>query len=85
MPKPSCRHNSGKAAASAKDAELAEVPSTGEALETAQDGALGLTTATAAQVVEVTKELFPKGTDGLDQAEVLKAVFLHLKRRNAGG
>jgi hypothetical protein len=47
--------------------------------------ALGLTTATAAQVVEVTKELFPQGTDGLDQAEVLRAVFLHLKRRNSAG
>jgi hypothetical protein len=46
---------------------------------------LGLTTATAAQVVEVTKQLFPQGTDGLDQAEVLRAVFLHLKRQNAGG
>ena len=45
---------------------------------------LGLTTATAAQVVEVTKELFPKGTDGLDQGEVLRAVFLHLNRRNSG-
>lgn len=46
--------------------------------------ALGLTTATAAQVVEVTKELFPKGTDDLDQGEVLRAVFLHLKRQNRG-
>lgn len=43
---------------------------------------LGLTTATAAHVVEVTKELFPQGTERLDQAEVLRAVFLHLKRRN---
>jgi hypothetical protein len=47
--------------------------------------ALGLTTATAAQVVKVTGELFPQGTKGLDQAEVLRAVFLHLKRRNQGG
>ena len=47
--------------------------------------ALGLTTATAAQVVKVTGELFPQGTKGLDQAEVLRAVFLHLKRQNAGG
>ncbi len=47
--------------------------------------ALGLTTATAAQVVKVTKELFPQGTTGMDQAEVLRAVFLHLKRRNQGG
>jgi hypothetical protein len=47
--------------------------------------ALGLTTATAAQVLKVTEELFPQGTKGLDQAEVLRAVFLHLKRRNAAG
>src|SRR4051812_45864879 len=42
--------------------------------------ALGLTTATAAQVLQVTEELFPQGTKGLDQAEVLRAVFLHLRR-----
>ena len=47
--------------------------------------ALGLTTATAAQVLKVTEELFPQGTNGLDQADVLKAVFLHLKRQNQGG
>ena len=47
--------------------------------------ALGLTTATVAQVHEVAKELFPDGTDKLDQAEVLRAVFLHLKRRNSAG
>jgi hypothetical protein len=47
--------------------------------------ALGLTTATAAQVLKVTEELFPQGTKGLDQAEVLRAVFLHLKRQNQGG
>jgi hypothetical protein len=46
--------------------------------------ALGLTTATAAQVVEVTKQLFPQGANGMDQAEVLRAVFLHLKGGNAG-
>jgi hypothetical protein len=47
--------------------------------------ALGLTTATAAQVQKVTGELFPQGTNGMDQAEVLRAVFLHLKRQNQGG
>jgi hypothetical protein len=47
--------------------------------------ALGLTTATAAQVVEVTEQLFPQGTTGIDQAEVLRAVFLRVKRRNQGG
>ena len=46
--------------------------------------ALGLTTATGAQVERVTKELFPKGTTGLDQGEVLRAVFLHLKRKERG-
>jgi hypothetical protein len=43
--------------------------------------ALGLTTATAAQVEAVARALFPKGTAGLDQAEILRAVFLRLKRR----
>jgi hypothetical protein len=46
--------------------------------------ALGLTTATAAQVEQVTKELFPNGTEDLDRGEVLKAVFLHLRRQNPG-
>jgi hypothetical protein len=45
---------------------------------------LGLTTATGVQVEQVTKELFPNGTNGLDQGEVLRAVFLHLKRKNSG-
>jgi hypothetical protein len=45
--------------------------------------ALGLTTATAAQVQKVTQELYPEGTEGIDQGEVLKAVFLHLKRKNS--
>src|SRR5271157_1919045 len=44
---------------------------------------LGLTTATAAQVQKVTQELYPKGTEGIDQGEVLRAVFLHLKRQNS--
>jgi hypothetical protein len=46
--------------------------------------ALGLTTTTAAEVLKVTGELFPQGTAGMDQAEVLRAVFLHLKRQNQG-
>jgi hypothetical protein len=45
--------------------------------------ALGLTTATAAQVQRVTQELYPKGTEGIDQGEVLRAVFLCLKRQNS--
>jgi hypothetical protein len=45
---------------------------------------LGLTTATAAQVEQTTKDLFPNGTSGIIQSEVLRAVFLHLKRNNSG-
>jgi hypothetical protein len=45
--------------------------------------ALGLTTTTAAQIEKVTKELFPNGTGGIIQSEVLRAVFLHLKRNNS--
>ena len=45
--------------------------------------ALGLTTATGAQVERVTKELYPNGTTGIDQGEVLRAVFLHLRRQNS--
>ncbi len=44
--------------------------------------ALGLTTATAAQAQRVTEELYPNSAAGLDQGEVLRAVFLHLKRQN---
>jgi hypothetical protein len=44
--------------------------------------ALGLATATAAQVDRTTKELFPQGTEGINQSEVLRVVFLHLKKRN---
>lgn len=46
---------------------------------------LGHTTATAAQVEEVTQELFPQGTGGIDQSEVLRAVFLELRRRYSAG
>ncbi len=44
---------------------------------------LGLATATAAEVQRVTRQLFPRGTEGIDQGEVLRAVFLHLKRKNS--
>jgi hypothetical protein len=44
----------------------------------------GWTIATAAQIERITKELFPNGTGGIIQSEVLRAVFLHLKRKNSG-
>mgnify|MGYP001090706933 CR=1 FL=1 len=40
--------------------------------------------ATAAEVGLVTKELFPAGTAGLEQAEVLRAVVMKVKRRDSG-
>jgi hypothetical protein len=45
---------------------------------------LGLTTATASKVEDAMKELFPQGTAETDQAEVIRAVFVHLKRRDSG-
>lgn len=47
--------------------------------------ALGLTTATATQVEQVIRELYPNGTAGIDQGVVLKAVFLEIRRRNSSG
>lgn len=43
---------------------------------------LGLTTATAAEVESVTREVYPQGTAGIDQGEVLRAVFLHIRSKN---
>ena len=45
--------------------------------------ALGLA-ASEKQVAEAVKHVFPKGVANVDQAEVLKAVFLFLKRQNSG-
>ena len=47
--------------------------------------ALGMTTATAAQVEHITHELYPQGTAGLDRGQVLRAVFLEIRRRNSSG
>jgi hypothetical protein len=43
---------------------------------------LGMVTATAARVAEAVGELFPQGTGTTDPAEVIRAVFLHLRRKN---
>jgi predicted DNA-binding transcriptional regulator AlpA len=45
---------------------------------------LGLTTVTAAEVGQAVTELFGGRTSGKDEGEVIRAVFLHLKRRNTG-
>ena len=44
--------------------------------------ALGLATATAAQVADAVKELYPRGIPEAASGEVMRAVFLHLRRRN---
>ena len=43
---------------------------------------LGLTTATNLEVASVVKELFPKGVNNESRGQVLRAVFLKLKRRD---
>jgi hypothetical protein len=45
--------------------------------------ALGLTTVTAAQVEAVVSARYNAGTEGVDQVEIIRAVFLDLKRQNS--
>lgn len=46
--------------------------------------ALGLVTVTATQVAEAVKEFFPKGTSAVESGEVIRAIFVHLHRKNSG-
>jgi len=46
--------------------------------------ALGLATVTTSQVGEAVRELFPKGTSGVEPGEVIRAVFVYLHRKNSG-
>jgi hypothetical protein len=45
--------------------------------------ALGLMTVTGIQVAAAAKELYPNGVDGIDEGEVLRAVFLAIKCRDS--
>jgi hypothetical protein len=47
--------------------------------------ALGLASATADQVDAALKALYPTGTDNVDRADLLREVFLFLKRQNPAG
>ena len=47
--------------------------------------ALGLASATSDQVDAALKALYPTGTDNVDQADLLREVFLFLKRQNSAG
>jgi hypothetical protein len=46
---------------------------------------LGLASVTAAQAGTAVREVFPHGAAGVDPAEVVRAVFLHLRRSASGG
>ena len=41
--------------------------------------------ATIAQVEPLLKELFPNGTDGVDPGEVIRAIFLRIRRQDSAG
>ena len=45
--------------------------------------ALGLTSVNDQQVDDVIRDLFPDGTTDLQQAEVIRAVFVHIQRQNS--
>ena len=45
---------------------------------------LGLANVTVAEVGATVKELYPNGTAEANQADVVRAVFLHLRRKNSG-
>lgn len=47
--------------------------------------ALGLASVTPAEVQAAVAELFPQGFSGIDQGEVIRAVFLRLKRHAPAG
>ena len=44
---------------------------------------LGLSSVTNDQVAAVLKEAFPNGTTGVDQSEVIRTVFVRIKRQNS--
>jgi hypothetical protein len=43
---------------------------------------LGIASVTAADIAKALKEIFPSGVENQDDGEILRAVFLHLKRKN---
>ena len=43
---------------------------------------LGIASVMAADIAKCLKEIFPSGIENMDHGEILRAVFLHLKRKN---
>jgi hypothetical protein len=39
---------------------------------------------TTAQVTAAVKELYPQGTVAVDEDKVIRAIFLHLRRKDSG-
>jgi hypothetical protein len=46
---------------------------------------LGMSSVTTAQVSEALRELFTQGRKGVDEAQVIRALFLHLRGRKSAG
>lgn len=44
---------------------------------------LGITTATTSQVASAVEEAFPNGTNGVDPGEIIRVVFLSIRRQNS--
>jgi hypothetical protein len=46
--------------------------------------ALGLSSVTPGQVGEALKELFPEGRKGMEESQVIRSLFLHMRGRKSG-
>lgn len=68
----------------ASDERCGGIPTSDSKHDDLLDGlkGLGLVNVTGEQVSQAVKELFPMGEQATDQGEVLRAVFLHLRRQN---
>ncbi len=72
LPKPKTGRSKSKSKKSSPHAALIEVLR-----------GLGLPTVSDAQVEDAIAAVFPAGTDGVDQSELIRAVFLHIQRHNS--
>ena len=63
----------------------ASPPVSGPLRQDIADGlkALGLVAVSTTQVAEVVGQLFPQGTEKVEPGEVIRAVFVHLHRKNS--
>lgn len=78
----SCSTNAGRHLHQASSRRLAVRPNAGlvEGLKS-----LGLSNVTQTQVAAAVAAVYPNGTDGVDEAVVIRSVYRHLRRLNLGG